>query len=70
MGLQPDDDLQRAQDEIRSIRQAIISASRSNFILERELDAIDEKIKLLVRNRISLQDVLSSVQVEIDSIFK
>eukprot|EP00474_Spongospora_subterranea_P010430 CRZ10888.1 hypothetical protein [Spongospora subterranea] len=58
-----DEEIQRCHDELRTIRQEIISASRSNFILERELDTIDEKIKLLVKNRISLQDVISSVQV-------
>ncbi|SPQ93554.1 Ras-GAP domain-containing protein [Plasmodiophora brassicae] len=58
-----DAELQRLHDEMRSMRADIVAHSKSNFILERELDSIDEKIKLLVRNRITLQDVISSVQM-------
>lgn len=41
-------------------RQQIAAAARQNFILERELSQIDDKIKLLIKNRISVQDILSN----------
>ncbi len=40
-----------------SVRQSIQRESRKNFVLERSLADMDEKIKLLVKNRISVQEV-------------
>ena len=40
--------------------EEIVSASRQNFILERELDVLDEKTKLLIRNRITVHEVVLS----------
>lgn len=37
-----------------------MAASRQNFILERELDVLDDKIKLLIRNRVTVHDVVMS----------
>lgn len=47
---------------VRDLRAQIITASRRNFILERELSEIDEKIKLLIKNRISVQEVIAQQQ--------
>ena len=38
----------------------MIDISRRNFILERELTDIDEKIKLLIKNRLTIQEVMAS----------
>lgn len=45
------------EQKLRHLREQVVDKSRSNFILERELAEIDEKIKLLIKNRISVQEV-------------
>jgi hypothetical protein len=46
-----------ANETLVAVRQRISSAARENFVLERELGDIDEKIKLLIQNRITAQEV-------------
>ena len=48
------------QELLVKVRSDTVAASRDNFILERELHDIDDKIKLLILNRISVQDVMAS----------
>jgi len=52
--------LEKEDNELALKRQDIIVHSRKNFILERELAELDDKIKLLIKNRITLQEVMSS----------
>jgi len=49
--------LEKGENELTAMRQNIISQSRRNFILEKELGEIDEKIKLLIRNRIKYEEI-------------
>jgi Ras GTPase-activating-like protein IQGAP2/3 len=44
---------------MRELRAKIAGSARRNFILERELGELDEKIKLLIKNRITVQEVLA-----------
>ena len=41
--------------EVQKLRQAVVSAIRSNQKLEDDLNQMDIKIGLLVKNRITLQ---------------
>lgn len=50
------------EHEVAGLRANIVVASRRNFVLERELNELDEKIKLLIKNRISVQEVLAQQQ--------
>ncbi|XP_013411467.1 ras GTPase-activating-like protein IQGAP1 [Lingula anatina] len=45
--------------ELQNLRQQVVTAIRSNQQLEQDLDQMDIKIGLLVKNRITLQDVIS-----------
>lgn len=50
--------LSRADEEkLSELRQCVVKDSKRNFNLERDLMEIDEKIKLLVKNRITVQEV-------------
>jgi len=51
--------LEKDENEVRRLRSQIVSGARKNHILERELSEIDEKIKLLIKNRISVQEVIA-----------
>lgn len=56
--------IEKDEAELTAMRQLVVQQARRNFVLERELVEIDEKIKLLVRNRISVQEVMSSTNVD------
>lgn len=45
--------------ELQKLRQQVVSDIRSNQQLEHDLDQMDIKIGLLIKNRITLQDVVS-----------
>lgn len=45
--------------ELQTLRQQVVSDIRSNQQLEHDLDQMDIKIGLLIKNRITLQDVVS-----------
>jgi len=46
---------------MRVVRRRIGSTSRANFLLERQLGEIDEKIALLLKNRLSLEEAQKAV---------
>lgn len=52
--------LEAQEADLLWTRGAMISLSRRNFMLERELNEIDEKIKLLIKNRLTLQEVMAA----------
>jgi len=54
--------LEADENKVRQLRAQIVAGARKNHILERELQEIDEKIKLLVKNRISVQEVIAHSQ--------
>jgi Ras GTPase-activating-like protein IQGAP2/3 len=49
-----------AHENLEALRAQISQVSRQNFILERELGEIDQKIGLLIQNRITAQEVVNS----------
>lgn len=49
-------ELAEKDNDIRAMRSAIVSASKQNFVLERQLAELDEKIKLLIKNRIDVEE--------------
>jgi len=54
--------LEADENKVRQLRAQIVAGARKNHILERELQEIDDKIKLLVKNRISVQEVIAHSQ--------
>ena len=48
--------------ECQRLKAQVVQEIRSNLQLEQDLDVMDIKIGLLVKNRISLQDVVSHSQ--------
>jgi Ras GTPase-activating-like protein IQGAP2/3 len=52
--------LSKDEEALTNAREQLVAEARRNFILERELGEIDEKIKLLVKNRITVQDIMAS----------
>jgi hypothetical protein len=47
--------------ELQKLRQQVVAEIRSNQQLERDLDQMDIKIGLLIKNRITLQVFIYSV---------
>eukprot|EP00475_Leptophrys_vorax_P005130 TRINITY_DN1307_c0_g2_i1.p1 TRINITY_DN1307_c0_g2~~TRINITY_DN1307_c0_g2_i1.p1 ORF type:complete len:901 (+),score=234.58 TRINITY_DN1307_c0_g2_i1:125-2827(+) len=56
-------ELEANMEEVREIRKKIVVTSKSNFILEKELLDLDEKIKRLIKNLITVQEVVAGSQV-------
>lgn len=52
--------IQECEPEIRSYRKKIADEAKKNFELEHALNEIDEKIKLLINNRMKVEDVLAT----------
>lgn len=52
--------LAAGEESLLSTRSRMLDISRSNFIIERELLDIDEKIKLLIKNRLTIQEVMAT----------
>lgn len=50
--------------KVRALRAKIVDGARKNHILERELSELDEKIKLLIKNRMTLAEVLGNEKKE------
>lgn len=46
--------------ELNSLKRKIASGSKRNFIVEGDLAGLDKKISVLIRNKISLDEILSS----------
>lgn len=47
-------------ETLNKFRADISTDSKQNFILERELNDLDNKIKLLIKNKISVQEIMAS----------
>eukprot|EP00475_Leptophrys_vorax_P005128 TRINITY_DN1307_c0_g1_i1.p1 TRINITY_DN1307_c0_g1~~TRINITY_DN1307_c0_g1_i1.p1 ORF type:complete len:875 (+),score=221.44 TRINITY_DN1307_c0_g1_i1:59-2683(+) len=56
-------ELEANLEELRDIRKKVVLTSKSNFLLERELVDLDEKIKRLIKNLITVQDIVAGSQV-------
>eukprot|EP00164_Ancoracysta_twista_P016706 GFYU01028156.1.p1 GENE.GFYU01028156.1~~GFYU01028156.1.p1 ORF type:complete len:138 (-),score=37.18 GFYU01028156.1:696-1076(-) len=54
--------IQKEFEVIADLRQCIVSEVKSNYVMEHELQELDEKIKLLIKNRISIQEVMAHSQ--------
>ncbi|MES1916946.1 MAG: hypothetical protein MHM6MM_008715 [Cercozoa sp. M6MM] len=54
-----DDEIDGVNAELLALRTRITQHSRHNFVLERELDELDQKIGLLVRNQDMVQDLIT-----------
>eukprot|EP01097_Dermamoeba_algensis_P008941 TRINITY_DN6153_c0_g1_i1.p1 TRINITY_DN6153_c0_g1~~TRINITY_DN6153_c0_g1_i1.p1 ORF type:complete len:704 (-),score=149.43 TRINITY_DN6153_c0_g1_i1:172-2247(-) len=54
------DALAESQRRIMELKKEISTQSKKNFTLEREIRNLDEKIALLIRNRITFEELLSS----------
>ena len=53
------DQLAKVQKNLYEIKKAIAIASKKNFTLERDIRNLDKKIALLIRNRITLEQVIA-----------
>jgi serine/threonine protein kinase len=54
------DELNLLEETLEDLRQQVIIEVRNNQLLESDVKRLDKKIELLIRNRISLEEVLSS----------
>lgn len=57
---QSGDLLAKDQTELNDLKKEISTQSKKNFTIEREIRNLDEKIALLIRNRISFEEVMAS----------
>eukprot|EP01116_Phalansterium_solitarium_P011261 TRINITY_DN26892_c0_g1_i1.p1 TRINITY_DN26892_c0_g1~~TRINITY_DN26892_c0_g1_i1.p1 ORF type:complete len:756 (-),score=243.85 TRINITY_DN26892_c0_g1_i1:278-2545(-) len=48
------------QEKLVGVKKDISMHSKNNFTFEREINALDQKIALLIKNRISLEEVMAS----------
>mmetsp|Transcript_17716 Transcript_17716/g.53103 ORF Transcript_17716/g.53103 Transcript_17716/m.53103 type:complete len:779 (+) Transcript_17716:136-2472(+) len=53
------DRLAQTQDVLNDLKGKISASSKKNFTLEKEISNLDKKISLLVRNRITLEEVMA-----------
>lgn len=60
------DELNRMEETLEELRQQVILEVRNNQLLESDVKRLDKKIELLIRNRISLEEVLSSPKASRD----
>lgn len=51
-----EDELARAQKELRDLKARISSQSKKNFVLERDVRYLDSRIALLIQNRMALDE--------------
>lgn len=54
------EEIMTGQSRVHSLRRRIVASSKANFILERDLKELDDKIKLLIKNLITVQEVIST----------
>jgi len=54
------DRLAKEQTVLNDLKKEISTQSKKNFTIEREIRNLDEKIALLIRNRISFEEVMAS----------
>ncbi|EGS22209.1 putative GTPase activating protein [Thermochaetoides thermophila DSM 1495] len=51
-----EDDLARAQKQLRDLKAKISSQSKKNFVLEKDVRYLDSRIALLIQNRMALEE--------------
>eukprot|EP01101_Sappina_pedata_P000648 TRINITY_DN10846_c0_g1_i1.p1 TRINITY_DN10846_c0_g1~~TRINITY_DN10846_c0_g1_i1.p1 ORF type:complete len:756 (+),score=287.52 TRINITY_DN10846_c0_g1_i1:30-2297(+) len=62
--------LEEQQLRLLELKKEISISSKKNFTLEREIRNLDQKIALLVKNRISLEEVMASAQTDMSLVNK
>lgn len=62
------DELNRFEEGLEETRQQVILEVRNNQLLESDVKRLDKKIELLIRNRISLEEVVSSPKASRDDL--
>lgn len=62
------DELNRMEETLEELRQQVILEVRNNQLLESDVKRLDKKIELLIRNRISLEEVLLSPKASRDDL--
>ena len=60
------DELTKLEEDLEELRQQVIIEVRNNQLLESDVKRLDKKIELLIRNRISLEEVLLSPKASRD----
>lgn len=48
------------EEELEALRQEVVIEVRNNLLLEADVKRLDKKIELLIRNRVSIQEVIRS----------
>eukprot|EP00743_Colponemidia_sp_Colp-15_P006347 GILK01006831.1.p1 GENE.GILK01006831.1~~GILK01006831.1.p1 ORF type:complete len:922 (+),score=203.02 GILK01006831.1:184-2949(+) len=56
--------LRRAKERLLDLRREISKEARKNFILEHDIQQLDEKIKLLIQNRANLNEIIKEHTAE------
>ncbi|KZO90678.1 ras GTPase-activating protein [Calocera viscosa TUFC12733] len=51
-----EDDLARAQKRLRELKSRISAVSKKNFVLERDVRYLDQRISLLIQNKMALEE--------------
>lgn len=54
------DELANLQKTLLELKKAISVTSKKNFTLERDIRSLDKKIALLIRNRISIEEIMAN----------
>ncbi|KAI1435828.1 GTPase [Xylaria sp. CBS 124048] len=54
--LEIDDELAKAQKQLRDLKSKISSQSKKNFVLEKDVRYLDSRIALLIQNRMALEE--------------
>jgi serine/threonine protein kinase len=60
------EELNQLEESLEDLRQQVIIEVRNNQLLESDVKRLDKKIELLIRNRISLEEVISSPKASRD----
>lgn len=54
------EDVNKMEDELEELRQQVVLEVRNNHALETDVKRLDKKIELLIKNRITLEEVIAS----------
>lgn len=57
--------IEEKEARIRALRTNIVATSKLNFERERQLDEVDKRIKLLVKNRIKLEEAAQALDQKV-----
>lgn len=53
-----EDELARAQKQLRDLKAKISTQSKRNFVLEKDVRYLDSRIALLIQNRLRIEEVI------------